>query len=132
MPFYRALVRPGILAETQRERFARDVVDVHCDVTGAPPSFVHVLFSEDGAGELPEANVAAVHGTIRGGRTDAQKTEITTRLSHLLAERAGVDPSQVKATTSDVEASYTMEGGVVLPEPGSPEEAAWVTPGVSS
>lgn len=131
MPFYRALVRPGLLAEAQREQFAGDVVDVHCSVTGAPPSFVHVLFSDDTAGQLADDRNALVHGTIRGGRTDAQKQEITSRLRAALAERASVTAQSIAATTSDVEASYTMEGGVVLPEPGSPEEAAWVTPGAT-
>ena len=36
MPLYRTLVRPGLLDLEQREAFALDVVDVHCDVTGAP------------------------------------------------------------------------------------------------
>ena len=43
----------------------------------------------------------------------------------LLAERAGVGVDAVTVDTADIEASYTMEGGVLLPEPGSAEEAAW-------
>ena len=43
----------------------------------------------------------------------------------LLAERAGVAADAVTVHTADIEASYTMEGGVLLPEPGSVEEEAW-------
>ncbi len=125
MPFYHALVRPDLLTEPQRQRFANDVVEVHCDVTGAPPSFVHVLVTEDHDHQLPDAQAAVVNGTIRAGRNAEQKAEIARRLSTALASTADVDPETVSTTTRDIQASYTMEGGVLLPEPGSQEEAAW-------
>ncbi len=125
MPFYQALVRPGLMTETQRQSFAGDITDVHCSVTGAPRSFVQVLITEDDQGHLPNDRTATVSGTIRAGRTAAEKAEISDRISHALAERAGVDPDSVHTSTMDVDASYTMEGGVLLPQPGSPEEAAW-------
>lgn len=127
MPFYHALVRPNMLTEPQRERFANDVVDVHCDVTDAPPSFVHVLVTEDHDHQLPEGQAAVVNGTIRAGRNADQKAEIARRLSMALANTANVDPEAVSTTTRDIQASYTMEGGVLLPEPGSQEEATWAT-----
>lgn len=127
MPFYHALVRPELLTPTQRQRFAGDVVDVHCGVTGAPPSFVHVLVTEDTRGQLPEGRSATINGVIRAGRTDAQKAEIASRLSEAMAGTAGVDPDSIKTATTDIEASYTMEGGELLPEPGSTEEQAWMT-----
>ncbi|MEM7338477.1 MAG: tautomerase family protein [Actinomycetota bacterium] len=125
MPFYHAIIRPGLLDESQREHFAADVVDIHCGVTGAPPSFVHVLVTEDDRGRLGSDQNASLRGTIRAGRTDAQKTEITSRMSAALAGRAAVAADTVLATTVDIEASYTMEGGALLPEPGSAEEDAW-------
>lgn len=125
MPFYHALVRPGLLTEPQRQGFANDVVDIHCEVTGAPRSFVHVLVTEDESGRLPGSTQGSIRGTIRAGRTEGQKQEMTQRLSEALAGRCGVEPAVVTATTRDIEASFTMEGGALLPEPGSPEEEAW-------
>ncbi len=125
MPFYHALVRPQLLSESERQRFAASVVDVHCDVTGAPPSFVHALITEDTEQQLGD-DAAHINGVIRAGRNDAQKAEIATRLSEALAEIAGVDVDAVRTTTRDIQASYTMEGGLLLPEPGSPEERAWM------
>ncbi|MEM7274859.1 MAG: tautomerase family protein [Actinomycetota bacterium] len=124
MPFYHALVRPGLLTEEQRQRFAVQVVDVHCDVTGAPPSFVHALITEDDEDRL-DGQAAQINGTIRAGRTDAQKAEIADRLSRAMADVAGVEPASVRTSTRDIQASYTMEGGALLPEPGSPEEQEW-------
>ncbi len=126
MPFYHALVRPELLTLEQRQRFAADVVEVHCDVTGAPPSFVHALITEDDDGTLPEGRAATINGTIRAGRTDAQKAEIAERLSAALAAIAEVEPESVSTSTRDIQASYTMEGGALLPEPGSAEEQAWM------
>lgn len=125
MPFYHALVRPGLVPEHARQRFADDVVAIHCGITGAPPSFVHVLVTEDVDGRLADDINGSIMGTIRAGRTGEQKDEMTHRLRGALAERAGVAPTTVTATTRDIEASYTMEGGQLLPEPGSPEEEAW-------
>ncbi|MGI9616019.1 MAG: tautomerase family protein [Acidimicrobiales bacterium] len=127
VPFYHALVRPNLLTESQRQRFATDVVDVHCDVTGAPRSFVHVLVTEDHDQQLPEEQAAAVNGTIRSGRNADQKAEIATRINVALATTADVALDTVSTTTRDINASHTMEGGVLLPEPGSQEEAAWIS-----
>lgn len=130
MPLYHSRVRRDLLTEEQRRHFSQDVVDIHCGITGAPPSFVHALFTDDA--QLPDGMSAIVHGTIRAGRTDEQKAEIAARMSQALADRAGVDVSTITTSTSDVEASYTMEGGVLLPEPGSAEEQAWKAGGPPS
>lgn len=132
MPLYRTLYRPGLLDPDQRAAFAGDVVEVHCAITGAPPSFVHVLYAEDHEGRLDDGQQALVFGTIRGGRTDDQKQEITDRLSAALAGHAGIDAGAVTAVTADIDASRTMEGGVLLPEPGSAEEAEWKALGAST
>ena len=132
MPLYRTLVRPGLLDASQREAFANDVVDVHCGVTGAPRSFVHVLYAEDGDGRLDEGQNALVFGTIRNGRTAEQKQEIATRLSDALAAHAAVERDTVAVVSVDIESSFTMEGGKLLPEPGSAEEDAWKSIGTSS
>ena len=132
MPLYRTLVRPGLLSAQQREAFANDVVDVHCDVTGAPRSFVHVLYAEDEDGRLDEGQNALVFGTIRNGRSAAQKQEIASRLSEALADKAAVPVDSVSVASIDIEASHTMEGGKLLPEPGSADEDAWKSIGTSS
>lgn len=125
MPLYRTLVRPGLLDLEQRTAFANDVVDVHCEITGAPRSFVHVLFAEDEAGALDDGQNALVFGTIRHGRTDDQRADLADRLSAKLAERADVERDTITTVSVEVQASYTMEGGTLLPEPGSAEEEEW-------
>lgn len=132
MPLYRTLVKPGLLSLEQRTVFANDVMEVHCDVTGAPRSFVHVLFAEDDDGALDEGQAALVFGTIRHGRSAVQKQEIADRLADAFAAATGVDAGAVQVVSMDIDASKTMEGGVLLPEPGSPEEEEWKKIGASS
>ena len=69
-----------------------------------------------------------MNGTIRSGRNaEPRRPRSPPASARALATTAGVDPDSVSTATRDIEASYTMEGGVLLPEPGSAEEAAWVT-----
>ena len=124
MPLYRCAIQQGSSNKAQREQIAREVVRIHCGVTGAPPSFVHAFFSERSPEDLPEGQVAFVLGTIRWGRTDDQKTEIASEVEKSIATALGCDTSQVGVTTVDIPSRWNMEGGSLLPEPG--EEAAWL------
>lgn len=94
-------------------------------MTGAPPSFVDVLYADDVEWDLPGGTEAMVAGTIRAGRNDEQKAEIVERLSACLAERTELGEDAITVLSNDIEVSFTMEGGKLLPEPGSPEEEEW-------
>ena len=124
MPLYRCAIREGLSNEAQRSQIAKEVVRIHCGVTGAPAMFVHAFFSERAPSELPQGQVAYVLGTIRWGRTDEQKAEIASQLRSSVATALGCAPSEVGVTTVDIPSKWNMEGGAIMPEPG--EEAAWL------
>lgn len=124
MPLYRCAIQEGLSSEEQRAQIAREVVRVHCGVTGAPPSFVHAFFQERLPSELPDGHAAFVFGTIRWGRTVGQKAEIVSELRSSVATVLGCADSQVGVVTVDIPSKWNMEGGSLLPEPG--EEAAWL------
>ncbi len=124
MPLYRCAIREGLSSEAQRAQIAKEVVRIHCGVTGAPASFVHAFFSERAPSELPDGRAAFVFGTIRWGRTDEQKAEIVSQLRSSVAKALGCAESEVGAVTVDIPSKWNMEGGALLPEPG--EEAAWL------
>ena len=123
MPLYRCLTRPGGLDDSARATYAAEVTDINCDVTGAPREFVHVMYLEDADGTLGDSD-ALVFGTIRSGRTYAQKADLASRLATGLAGHLGVPAASATAMTVDIPAGWVMEGGRILPEPG--EEAAWM------
>ena len=125
MPFYHAIVRPGVLDVEDRQALANDVTTLHCDVTGAPRTFVHVLFTIDDANRLPRGIDCSYRANIRSGRTPAQKDELTARLRMVTADRTDAALSGVAIEIEETEASFVMEGGRLLPEPGTPEEEAW-------
>ena len=124
MPLYRLALRQGSSSEEQRARIAKEVVRIHCGVTGAPPSFVHAFFSEAPPDELPDGKAAFVLGSIRWGRTDAQKAEIVSELTRSVANALGLAEAEVGVVTVDIPSRWNMEGGELLPEPG--EEEAWL------
>ena len=124
MPLYRCSLSPGLTTEEQRARIAKEIVRIHCDVTGAPPSFVHAFFAETPADALPEGKVAFILGSIRWGRTDEQKARIVSELGEVVAKVIGRELDEVGVATVDVPSKWNMEGGELLPEPG--EETEWL------
>lgn len=124
MPLYIVNSKSGSLPSSAKSKIAADVTRIHCDVTDAPPKFVHVFFFEDGPTPPLGDKSAMVYGQIRAGRTDAQKAQIAQEMAASLCEHTGLDADGVHAFTTDTPASWVMEGGDVLPEPG--EEEAWL------
>lgn len=118
MPLYICSAPADTLDDTKRRSIAELITKVHCDLTGAPPTFAHVIFDETGAGQY------AVFGTIRAGRSEQTKEELKRQMARGVAETVGVDAGQVAVLVSDVPASWVMEGGALLPEPG--EEEDWL------
>ncbi len=124
MPLYVCNTRKGGISDAAKEKIAKDITDIHCDVTDAPPDFVHAFFFEE-ADELPLGNNAAVlHGNIRFGRNDKQKAEIIDRMRASIHTHSGLQADEISVSISDTPASWVMEGGELLPEPG--EEAEWL------
>ena len=71
MPVYLCSCPPRALDGGKRQRIADEITRIHCELTGAPPTFAHVIFV-DSAG--PES--WSVFGTIRAGRSDETKAEM--------------------------------------------------------
>ncbi len=124
MPLYICNAKAGCVPEAAKARIAEDVTRIHCEVTGAPPTFVHVFFFEDGPNPPLADKQAVLYGQIRSGRDDAQKARIRQDMGASLATHCELSSDQFAVFTTDTPASWVMEGGDVLPEPG--EEAAWL------
>ena len=124
MPLYRCTTAPGLTSREQRGEIAGAITRIHCEITGAPPTFVHAFFAEDADAELPEGKRVFVLGSIRGGRTPEQKEKLVAEMRRAIADIADVPEPEVAVVTADMPARWVMEGGAVLPEPG--EEAEWL------
>ena len=140
MPFYRCLIPKDSLSYDQREQIAVAFTDVHCANSTAPRSFVQVASLEtDRTGEVRDSHG---HGMMRystpyfiaGGNRAGRPPEVKGRILEGLIDRfsaiADVSRDRVSAQISEAPASWTMEAGRILPEPG--EEFEWVEQSVAS
>lgn len=124
MPLYMCNHVDGVIPDAVKQQIAADITEIHCDVTGAPATFVHVFFFED-APQLPmNGKSVFLFASIRDGRSPEQKLALMTRMKRAINHHAGVAIDEIVMDTIDVPASWVMEGGDVLPEPG--DEDAWL------
>ncbi len=124
MPLYMCNAKPSAIEGAVKSKIAADITRIHCAVTDAPPTFVHAFFV-DGADHLPLNDKSAiVLGTIRGGRNDGQKQQIADDITQSVHQHTGLAVDQIGVLIIETPASWVMEGGDLLPEPG--EEAEWL------
>lgn len=124
MPLYSCNAAPGAISEDAKPKIAADITRIHCDVTGAPPAFVHAFFFEDAPHQPLDGKKAFMFGSIRAGRTDAQKAQIIEEITASIHTHAGIPMDDIMMLTADTPAKWVFEGGAVMPEPG--EEAEWL------
>ena len=124
MPLYLCNSAPGSIEEHAKARIARDVTGIHCEITGAPRTFVHVFFFEDAPRQPLNGRSVFLFGNIRAGRTPDQKQAIVERMRQSIATHTGLPIGKILVDTTDVPAGWVMEGGSLLPEPG--DEEAWL------
>ncbi len=123
MPLYICNTKTGALDQDAKAKIANAITDIHCSVTGAPPIFVHAVFFEE-APQFPlDDKTLFVRGTIRKGRSNEQKDQIANAIRASLAEIGSVGEFEVDAMIAETPASWVLEGGEIMPEPG--EEAEW-------
>ena len=130
MPIYLSTIEAGRSNEEQRTQIAECITTVHVDITGAPARFVNTFFSEDtdeegGFRELPEGKAIFVNGNIRSGRSEEAKIEMMQRITQGIVDALDCQLEEVGITLNSGPASHGMEGGQILPAPGSPEEQVW-------
>jgi phenylpyruvate tautomerase PptA (4-oxalocrotonate tautomerase family) len=130
MPLYDVLTTRDALDDAQRTALAEGITAIHVEETGAPRSFVHVVFPElparsAFAGGAPSAPLV-VRGQIRAGRPPAVREAILRRVSALCVEVTGTPESDVLVAAMDVPASWAMEGGHIFPDPDPDAERRWL------
>ena len=123
MPVYNIASRQPLSYDARR-RTADAIADIHCGLTGAPPEFVNVIFMH--GHPLKGGHDLNVICNVRsGGNRNAELTEtLRQNIREGVAVSAGIVLDKVEATLVGFPASWAMEGGEILPEPG--EEDSWL------
>ena len=119
MPHYRCIIPKDALSFEQRQEIALAFTDIHCGSTGAPRGFVSVTFIETPEGETGEFDTPFyLDGANRAGRPDDLKQQLLSDLTNAFREIGDVPAGSISGRITENPASWTMEGGFVLPEPG--------------
>ena len=121
MPLYTVSTRTP-LSEDVKARVAMMITDVHCAHTGAPRTFVNVFYSHN-VPLHPEIDLH-IFGTVRGGRTLQTNDNVEEDMVAQMSQMTGFPLRRIDFSIFPVPASWVMEGGAVLPEPG--KEASWL------
>lgn len=130
MPFYTCIHKDGLLDDQRKQAIARGITDIHCELTGAPRHFVHVMFQAYAVGNCytggDASRVANIRGAIRLGRSQSTKEEMLQKITALwrqVSPETGMPDIIVSLTENP--GTNVMEGGVVLPHPK--DDSAWLT-----
>lgn len=123
MPVYNIATNYPLNYEVRKATAAR-ITDIHCRLTGAPPEFVNVIFMH--GHPLKKGKELSVICNVRsGGNRNAELTEdLRVAIRNGISETTGYPQQEVSAHLLGFPASWAMEGGEILPEPG--EETAWL------
>ena len=124
MPIYRLKVPQGSVSEDQRANIAMDYTDIHCGSTLAPRHFVHVFFDEQPEGQSEYPTRYYLDAINRAGRPQEVKDKLLNTLLDSFVRHTGVPRDEVSGRIGETPASWAMEGGQVLPEPGQ-ETQEW-------
>lgn len=119
MPLYTVSTRAP-LPDAAKAKIAMMITDVHCGHTGAPRTFVQVMYSENAP--LNEGVDLHIYASVRAGRTLQTNDGIEEDMVDQICEITGFSLRQIGFAIFNVPARWIMEGGAVLPEPGEEEE----------
>src|ERR1700676_1259918 len=129
MPIYTCTVNDATLTASTKAKLAGEIARIHSAINHVPSTYVNVVFHEMPADAIytdgrPAAPVL-VSGWVRAGHPDAEITRLATELALAITRLAGVPPERVLVVFQSSPASFAVEGGRVLPEPG--REQAWIS-----
>ncbi|MGH2963773.1 MAG: tautomerase family protein [Solirubrobacterales bacterium] len=126
MPIYQCVVPEGAVSPDQRAQMASELTKIHSEATGDSPQLVQALFMEVPEGSAFTAGepsrMSNIAGYIRAGRSPEVRAQLFERINAAWTEITGIPDTQLKLTLLDIPASWIMQAGMMLPEPGNDEE----------
>lgn len=131
MPVYTCTTTESTLSADTKKALAAEIGAIHSAINHVPSTYVNVVFHELPTDSVYTDGVPAspvlVSGWIREGHPKTEVTRLASEIAAAVARIAGVPAERVLVVFETSPASFAVEGGRVLPEPG--EEAAWIAGG---
>lgn len=126
MPLYSISTKEP-LSDDQRQKLAVEIMDTHCGLTGAPQTFVNVIYHHNVP--LRSGVKMNVMGNVRKGRTPEMCDELSKTLERNISDLMSIPLHNLELSLFEVPASKVMEGGEILPEPGEEDQCEWLQKG---
>ncbi len=123
MPMYTVSTHSP-LPENIRQPLAQLIMKIHCELTGAPKHFVQVVMSF--GVPLEKKFSLQIFGNIRKGRSAEDIQQLTQTLKNEIATLLQKPAKAIDVSLLEVPASWVMEGGEILPEPGEEADCEWL------
>ena len=126
MPIYQCVAPEGAINHGLRGELARELTRIHCEITGAAPEFVQVVFLDLPAGAAfvngGKSAMTNIVGYMRAGRPPEMREQLLQRINLAWSQLTSIPSAQLKITLFDVPANWIMQGGHMMPEIGHDEE----------
>jgi phenylpyruvate tautomerase PptA (4-oxalocrotonate tautomerase family) len=120
VPLYTVTTQVGVLSNDTKADLAAQLTELHCELSGVPPNWVHVIFQDYAAGSGftagKPAAAAALTVLIRTGRSAAYKRGLLERLWELVQNATGAPNDQIVLGIQEVPPSQAMEMGQIMPD----------------
>ena len=128
MRVYTCTLKAGALPAPTKKALAVEIGSIHSAINHVPRTYVNVVFNELPAESVYTDGVPAspflVNGWVREGHPKAETTRLATEIAAAVTHITGIPAERVLVVFQSSPASFAVEGGRVLPEPG--KEAAWI------
>jgi phenylpyruvate tautomerase PptA (4-oxalocrotonate tautomerase family) len=128
VPIYTCTLKEEALSAQTKKALAVEIGSIHSAINHVPSTYVNVVFNELPADSLYTDGVPAspflVNGWVREGHPKAETTRLASEIAAAVTRISAIPADRVLVVFQSSPASFAVEGGRVLPEPG--EEEAWI------
>ncbi|MFZ0714282.1 tautomerase family protein [Mycobacterium sp.] len=126
MPIYQCYSPKGLLTKSAKAKIAEEMTSLYCDVTGAPASWVKVLFHDLPEGECFSAGKPAAQSLIlainRRGRDLETRRAMLRELSWIWTRNSGQPEADLWISVTEIDPTNVMDAGLFIAEPGHERE----------
>lgn len=122
MPVYQCYSPKGLLSTAAKAKLAKGMTTMYCDITGAPGSWVKVLFHEIPKGECfaggKPTTQSLILGINRHGRSLETRQGMLRQLSEMWTRITGQPEAELWISVTETDHTNAMEAGSLIPAPG--------------
>jgi phenylpyruvate tautomerase PptA (4-oxalocrotonate tautomerase family) len=124
VPLYTITTQAGLLSADDKVALAAKLTETHCQISGVPKNWVHIVFHDYPAGNGftagKPAAAAALTLVIRTGRSLEYKSGLAQRLWELVQGATDAPDDQIVIGIQEVPPSQAMEMGQIMLDVAEP------------